>query len=202
MRIRNVNYTISWARLVSDLFSPPVVWAVFAFPIALHDAPTRQQAVVWAVTYIFLVCILPVFYIALMVRRGHITDIHMQVRRQRIRPLLVSVGCTAVAWGILRLMGAPSVVPTFAIFSLIQLAVMMVITIWWQISIHAISITGVAVATGALFGLLPALLTLPLIVLVGAARLKLKRHTVGQVVGGTVIGAAIPMLLFLFIAFP
>lgn len=202
MRISSLNYTISWARLVSDLLSPPVVWAAFAFPIALRDASSRSEALAWAAVYISLVCLLPIVYIAMMVKRGYISDIHMHVRRQRIIPLLVSIGCTAVAWWMLRLMGAPAVVPKFAMFSLVQLAVMTAITLVWQISIHAISITGITVATGALFGVLPALLTVPLIVLVGAARLHLKRHTPAQVIGGTVVGALVPVLLFLVITFP
>lgn len=196
LKLRNLNYPLSWARLVSDILSPPVVWAIFAFPIAFHESESQFQALVWATVYIVLVCVLPLLYIALMVRRGSITDIHMRVRQQRLRPFMVSIVCTALAWFILRAIGAPPVVPLFAMFSLIQLAVMAAITLVWQISIHAVSITGVTIATGLLFGLLPALLTAPLIVLVGAARLKLRRHTPAQVVVGTVVGAIVPVMLF------
>jgi len=108
--------------------------------------------------------------------------------------------CTTVAWIVLRLMGAPSVMPLFVLFCLIQLAIMTVITLVWQISIHAVSITGATVATGALFGTIPALFTIPLIFIVGAARLKLKRHTPAQVVVGSVVGAVIPILLFRFVS--
>lgn len=194
--------TLSWARLVSDVLSPPVVWAMLAFPIALRDEPARGQALMWAGVYIVLVCVLPIVYIGTMVKRGRITDIHMQVRQQRLLPFLVSILCTAFAWLTLGLLGAPPVVPLFALFSLIQLAVMAIITLMWQISIHAISISGATVATGVLFGLLPALFTVPLVVLVGAARLKLKRHTPAQVIAGTALGIVIPLFLFVFIAVP
>lgn len=196
MRLQALNYDLSWARLVSDVLSPPVVWAAFAFPIAFHQSDSQLQALWWATVYITLVCVLPIIYIALMVKRGSITDIHMRVRQQRIRPFMVSIVCTAIAWLVLRTMGAPSVVPLFAMLSLIQLAVMAAITLVWQISIHAVSITGVTIATAVLFGLVPALFTVPLIVLVGAARLKLQRHTLAQVVVGTLVGATVPILLF------
>jgi membrane-associated phospholipid phosphatase len=190
------HVSISWARLVSDLLSPPVVWAAMAFPIAFRDADSRQQALTWALSYGGLVCVLPMVYVAWMVKRGSITDLHMGVREQRIRPFVVSLICTMIAWWALRLMGAPPVMPLFAMFSLVQIAVMALITLVWQISVHAMSITGAAVAAFAFFGPMWALPIVPLVVLVGAARLNLKRHTLAQVVAGSALGVLIPLLVF------
>jgi len=186
---------LSWPRLVSNLLSPPVVWAAMAFPIAFRDARSQEQAITWAVVYGLLVCLLPIVYVAWMVRRGAITDLHMRVREQRLRPFLVSIICTTIAWWVLRLMGAPGIVPQFALFSLVQIAVMAVITLGWQISMHMMSITSVMVAAFAFFGPLWAVLVIPLIVLVAVARLKLKRHTLGQVIAGSMVGAVVPVLL-------
>ncbi len=185
-----------WARLISNLISPPVVWAVMIFPIAFREAESQGQAVVWALTYGVLVCLLPILYIAWMVRRGSISDIHMRLREERLRPFLVSIGCTGLAWLALRLMGAPSVVPLVAVVTLVQLAVMAIITLVWQISMHAMCISSAVVATGILFGLGPALLVSPLVPLVGAARLKLQRHTPAQVVAGTLLGAVVTVALY------
>lgn len=167
------------------------------FPIALREADSREQALAWGITYGILVCLLPILYIAWMVRRGSITDIHMRLRQERLRPFLVSMACTAAAWYALRLMGAPSVVPLVAIVTLTQLATMAVITLVWQISIHAMSITSAVVATGLLFGLGPALVVFPLVPLVGAARLKLNRHTPAQVIGGTLVGGVVTAALYM-----
>jgi membrane-associated phospholipid phosphatase len=186
---------IFWARLVSDILSPPVIWGALAFPIAFRNAPSLDQALLWAFTYILLGCILPIMYIVMMVRRGRITDIHMQVRTQRFRPFVVSIVCMTVAWWTLRFMGAPSVVPLFALFSLVQIVVMAVITLVWQISMHAMSISGAVVALGFLFGTTAALIAAPFIILVGMARLKLKRHTPAQVFVGTILGVLIPVML-------
>ena len=57
-----------------------------------------------------------------------------------------------------------------------------------------IASAGAAIATGVLFGIVPALLTVPLVVLVSAARLKLQRHTPAQILGGTMVGALVPMI--------
>ena len=187
----------SWARLISNILSPPVVWGFLAFPIAFRAAETTQQAILWAVTYGLFVCLMPAVYIGWMVWRGKITDIHMQVREQRIRPFIVSIVGTAFAWQVLQLMGAPSLLPLFALFSLIQIAVMLAVTLKWQISMHSMSITCAVVTTGALYGLGPALLVSPLIPVVGAARIKLQRHTLSQVVAGGLVGAILTGAMFL-----
>jgi hypothetical protein len=186
---------IRWARLVSDVLSPPVVWAVLAFPIALKDAASQAQALLWASVYVLLICLLPVAYIGYMVWRGHISDMHMQKREQRIRPFIVSILCTGFAWGVLRLLGAPPLLPLFALFALVQMIVMALITLMWQISMHTMSITGATITTNLLFGFVPALLTVPLVLLVGAARLNLKRHTPAQILAGTLVGALIPAFI-------
>lgn len=193
------KFNISWARLVSNVLSPPVVWAALAFPIAFRDAPSQEQALVWAAIYISLVCLLPALYIAVMVWRGSITDIHMEKREQRLRPFLVSILFTTIAWWVLRFLGAPAVLPFFALFSLVQIIVMALITLIWQISMHTMSITGATMATVVLFGIVPALLTIPLIMLVGAARLNLKRHTPAQILAGTVVGALVPVFMFMIL---
>jgi hypothetical protein len=167
-----------------------------AFPITFRDADSQEEALTWALVYGVLVCLLPALYIVWMVRRGQITDLHMRVREQRMRPFLVSILCTVIAWWVLRFMGAPPLVPLFALFSLAQIAVMAVITLVYQISMHMMSITGVMVAAFAFFGPLWAILVIPLIVLVAAARLKLKRHTVAEILAGCVVGVIVPVLLF------
>ncbi len=199
MKVKSFEYNPDWARLVSDVLSPPVVWAVLAFPIAFRDAPNGGEALKWALVYIVLVCVLPLIYIATMVKRGKITDIHLKVRQQRVRPFLISIVCAAAALVIFYGMQTPAVMPIFALFTLVQLLVMLFITLMWQISIHAVSISGMTVALGMLFGVLPALASAPLVVLVGAARVKLDRHTPAQVVAGTGVGMLIPLVLFRFV---
>lgn len=184
-----------WARIISNLLSPPMVWAVLVFPIAFRYAESPVQALKWALTYGILVCLMPLLYISWMVRRGKIGDLHMKERRERIGPFIFSMACTCVAWQILRLMGAPPMMPMVAAFTLAELIVMLLITLVWQISMHTMSISVAVVATGIVFGPMSALLVSPLMPLVGAARLKLGRHTIGQVVAGAIIGAVIPLIL-------
>ncbi|MDX2140677.1 MAG: hypothetical protein SF123_21520 [Chloroflexota bacterium] len=190
---------IRWARVVSDLISPPVVWAVLAFPIAARADANPQRALLWAAIYAVLVCIVPVVFIAVMVQRGLITDIHIKVRRQRIIPFIVTIVCAAIAFVVLLALQAPLLITLFALFSLLQIVVMLIVTTRWQISMHAMAISGAVVAVFALFGGLAGLLVSPVIALVGAARIVLKRHTLAQVIAGAFVGGGMTALLFFLI---
>lgn len=184
-----------WARVISNLFSPPMVWGILVFFIAFHYAENRLQGLMWASTYAILVCILPILYIAWRVHSGKISDLHMKERQERIVPFIVSIACAILAWQVLRMMNAPSILPLIAAVTLVELAVMLVITFAWQISMHAMSISVAVVATGIVFGAAPALFVSPLLPIVGAARLRLQRHTLAQVVAGAIVGALIPLIV-------
>ncbi|MBA3871574.1 MAG: hypothetical protein H0X30_20705 [Anaerolineae bacterium] len=184
-----------WARVISNLLSPPMVWSILVFVIAFHYAENRLQGLMWALTYAILVCLMPILFIAWRVHSGKISDLHMKERQERLIPFAVSIVCAILAWEVLRLMNAPSILPLIAAITLVELIVMLVITFAWQISMHAMSISVAVVATGIVFGAAPALFVSPLLPLVGAARLRLQRHTLAQVIAGAVVGALIPLVV-------
>jgi hypothetical protein len=185
----------SWARIISDLVSPPVVWAVMVIPVAARYTDTPLQAAFWAILYSMFICVIPVGFIAWMVKRGKIGDIHMKERRERFRPLLVTIICTSIVWWLLRRLDAPAPFPLLALMTLVQVTFMMLVTFIWQISMHMMSIAGAAVVTGIIFSTSAAMTLIPIVMLVGAARLRLKRHTPAQVIAGTIMGALVPVLM-------
>jgi hypothetical protein len=185
---------LPWANAVSYALSPPIVWALLAFPIAFHRTDD-ERALLWALLYGTLVCLLPVIYIAWNVRNGNISDLHMKERRERVRPFLVTLLGTLTALVALTVAGAPPLMSIFALFTLIQIGLTAVITLAWQISIHEVSISSAAVAMGVLYGVIPALILLPFVALVGMARYRLERHTMSQIVAGAALGASVSLLL-------
>jgi phage-related holin len=193
---RGAGYPWSWARLVSDVISPPVVWAALALPLSVYADAGSGKAWLWALIYIVLVCIVPLAYIAIMVRRGKITDIHIQVRHQRIVPYLVTIAGAGAATLLDLVLNAPTLVTLFALFSMLQIVIMLFVTTKWQISMHSLGITSAVFAIGSMFGVTAGALFSPLIPIVGAARIVLKRHTVAQVVAGGCVGAFMTILLF------
>ena len=179
----------NWAKAVSNVVSPPVVWGLMAIPIAERDAPSTGEALAWALAYIFFFSIVPILYVSLQVKRGIITDMHMPIREERIRPFLVSLMSGTLGLIVLNKLDVSGLMNLFVVTTLLQLALMGLITSFWQISAHMISITGATVIVAVIFGLLPAIIIAPLIPLVAFARLNLLRHTRAQVVAGVVVGA-------------
>jgi hypothetical protein len=181
--------------LVSHVLSPPIVWAALVCVIAFREAESQAQALLWTAAYGVFVCLLPGLYILWLVRRGVVTDVHLRRRQERPRILLVSAACAGLAWWTLRWLGAPPGIPLVAVITLAMQAIATLISLVWQISLHATSISAAIIATGAFFGLIPALVALPLALLVAAARLHLKRHTPAEILAGMLVGGLIPVLL-------
>jgi membrane-associated phospholipid phosphatase len=179
----------NWAEFVSDVISPPVVWAVMAFVIASRDAPSTEKAVTWALVYIGLLAAIPTLYILIQVRRGNITDMHMPRREERIRPFLVAIASGVLAVLLLNVIGASAVMRVFMISSLVQLILMALISTVWQISVHTMSISAALATIAVMFNAAIAILFTPLIALVALARLRLHRHTPSQVIAGIVLGS-------------
>jgi membrane-associated phospholipid phosphatase len=183
------------AKVISDVISPPVVSAVMGVAVALTSAPDGETAFVWGVVYIGLVCLLPALFVVFMVMTGRITDVHVRLRRQRLLPFSVSILCTAAAWLILREMNA-GLMTGIAAITLVEIVVLLLVTLVWQISVHAMTITTAVVVVGLVFGVVQAIVLVPLIPIVSAARVLLRRHTPAQVIAGGAVGAAITYGLY------
>lgn len=183
----------AWARWVSDVVSPPVVWAIVSLVVAIAFSDSFLEALYWAGLYSLLVCVIPVVFIFYSVYTGEIGDIHMKYRHERYKPLFITIVANVVAWVLLYAQGAPLAMKLLAIMSLIEVAIISLITLYWQISMHAMAITGAAMALGLLLNVLLGILLIPLIILVGAARLRLDRHTPMQVFAGAMVGVFAPV---------
>jgi hypothetical protein len=196
----NVKKDARWAKMVSDFISPPVVWALMTFPIALRDADSLGTALTWAGIYIGLVCVLPVLYIVWLLYRGKIDDLHLPRREDRIKPFLVTVFGAVAAFVVLWRVKASATMDFYALATVCQLMLMAGITLLWQISIHTMSISGVVVIVGGLFSVVLALFLIPVVFLVSAARLQLKRHDPPQIVAGILVGTSSTLILLLLMS--
>jgi membrane-associated phospholipid phosphatase len=184
-----------WARFVSDLLSPPVVLTLTACLVAGHEAESSAQAALLAGLFILFSVLLPVMILAWWVYRGKVTDMHMPERRERYWPLAVSITGSLLAWLAVRLVDGTPGIYLLTSFMVVENLVALVITFYWQISVHSGIITAAVTILALVYGLSIGLAVSPLILLVAAARLKLKRHTVSQVVAGCAVGMGTVLLL-------
>jgi membrane-associated phospholipid phosphatase len=88
--------------------------------------------------------------------------------------------------------GAPSLFLQLDAALALQMALLAVVTVWWKISYHAAGAAGLALVALSLGDPAMALPLLFLPLLVGWARVRLRRHTPSQIAAGWL--SALPIL--------
>ena len=182
------------ARRVSDILSPPVVAVTGLLLVA--RAVATPAAWGWVSFYLALVVLTPTLYVIWLLRRGEVTDFHLRVREQRIKPLLVILAAMIVAWLALLVGAAPRLLLALAGAGTVQALIIFLVTLRWKISGHAAAIAGLAVLSWLLASPVaaPAALSVPLVIW---ARLQLRRHTFLQTLAGATVGALISVAVYL-----
>jgi membrane-associated phospholipid phosphatase len=175
------------AYAVSQIGSPPVLAsAAMGLTASVLSGP---QAWMWAGVYVLLAILLPVCYLVWLVRGGKVADLDVQLREQRIRPMVVAVAGAGLAWVALLVGGAPSQMVVLAGALCVQTVIVFAITLYWKISVHCTAAAGAATVIWFLLGTpFPLLIGVPLI---AWSRVRLGRHTLAQTVAGTLLGLTI-----------
>ncbi len=178
----------SIAYWVSQIGSPPLTGAAAALLIGYVLA--TGAAWQWAGFYVVVTILLPCAYIIWLVRRGQITDFHLPLREERIRPLLFSLVTALVAWGILHRTTVPAPLKLLATVNGLQALLFFLITLRWKISLHCAAAAILSQLALTFFGVgaLPLLMSVPLI---AWSRVHMRRHTLAQTVAGACLGSAI-----------
>ena len=187
LRIRVAHY-------ISNILSPAVVSLPLIVLVASYRARSESVALIYAAITIFFLSVGPLAYIGIGVRLGKFSDIDVSVRTQRIGPFLFGLASALVGLCVLSLMQAPKNLETLMLITIISGAVMMITTLWWKISIHAASLASAMTMLTWLYGtiLLPTFL---LVVFVSWSRVVLRRHTLAQVVAGSVVSIILAVII-------
>jgi membrane-associated phospholipid phosphatase len=185
------------ARLFSNVVSPPVIFALLGLALALAELPL-WPALFWAAIYGFWVSLAPILYVVYLLETGRISDLHMSAAGERRSPYVVSVVGSIIALILIVAFGGPAILTCLAIFSIIMLATLALITYFWLISIHAASIAASALIMGLIYGAWAALLLLPLVIVVSWVRIYLRRHTPAQVAAGLALGVSVVAIMTFF----
>lgn len=179
--------TLRAARLLSSLFQPVLTGTYVLLAVSIADADTWVAAVGWGLGLAALTAGVPTFDILRRVRGNTVTDFHIAVREQRLRPLLVALGCTAAGLVLVLMLGGPRAVSVALSAALVTGGVLTVVTRVWKISFHAATAASAVVLLTWVLG--PwALVTLLLPPAIAWSRVRLARHTPAQVAAGAVTG--------------
>jgi membrane-associated phospholipid phosphatase len=175
------------ANTLSSVASPPVLSAAMMAIAASMDGSV--QAWRFAALYIGLAIATPILYLISLLRRGTVSDLDVQIRTERWRPLLAAQLGMGIALGIFIARGAPPLMIALAGGLLAYTTLAFTITLWWKISMHSAAAAAIAALVVTQVGA-PAFPLLAGIPLMAWARIRLKRHTLAQTIAGAALGCA------------
>lgn len=186
----------SVASAISEVFSPFVLSGLLVTSIAVVTDPSWGLPV--AVSLIFIVGF-PLFLSIWLHRTGRVTDRFMRVRQQRTPFYLATLVSFVVGAVALNVIDTSREVPLAINLSVAMLLVVTLVNLKFKVSMHAL----VAALFAVVFPLYFLSLSLGYVLGVGVwastvwSRVVLKRHSVPEVMVGTLFGVALGVVYLL-----
>jgi hypothetical protein len=191
----------SIARWVSNVLNPPAIAGCLAIGFVAFIAPDPRINWRWLALSLPLTLLPPLAYVVWLVHRGELADIHMPHRQSRLKPLSVIMAWLLLCTVLLHNWGAPPALDLLLLAVLLQVGILSLVTLFWQISFHSATISAAAATAVAVGGTTVWPITITLLVpLVGWSRVRLRRHTFRQVTAGCLIGALVALLMLVGIS--
>lgn len=195
------------ARILSTLFRPtsyPLVGFVILFTLShMNVVPWQYKVRVLLVVYLFTMA-LPALGVHLYRRTRGLTLQQLRIRRWRAWPYIINLVNYLCCLRVMQVMRIPHFMGGIIVASLMIQCACLLLNTRWKVSMHSAGAGGIAgalVAYASIFTFNPVWwLCGALIVdgLVMSSRMVLRQHTLGQVVGGSLIGAACSYLGIIF----
>jgi membrane-associated phospholipid phosphatase len=185
------SYADRLARGVSVVGAPPVMMLPVAGLASWHVADGEGVAAS-AVTLVVTTALLPTLFVYAAYLGGLISSPDLPRRSERLQPALFTTLCAVAAYPLLRSVGAPPLFLQLDVALALQMALLGLVTIWWKISYHAAGAAGLALVALSIGDPAVAIPLLAVPAVVGWARIRLGRHTPGQVAAGWL--SALPVL--------
>lgn len=177
------------AKLITDVFAPGNL-VIASLPLIGLASDHPGSGVLWGCLAALFAGVIPLTVIALGVRRGRLTDIHVVRREQRHAPLFIAICSVVIGLILVYLLPAPLEVRALTAAMLAGLVAAATVTKFWKISIHAAVAAGITVVFVVTFGPVGLLMAIPAL-LVSWSRIRLGVHTATQVVAGAALGALV-----------
>ncbi|MFA5926614.1 MAG: hypothetical protein WCT32_02005 [Patescibacteria group bacterium] len=182
------------ALIVSAITSPFLVVSFFCLLMVRRYSTTPEEMLLWGSTFIAISIIIPLAYIFREVRAGRISDMHIRIREQRIKPFLVSIGSTLMLLVIYYTLGVPRELLAMLAAILANGIIFLFITRYWKASIHLAALAGTITMTSLLVDQKITLIFV-LLPIVAWARMRRNRHTLWQTAVGSLISLGVTFII-------
>lgn len=201
MKEKNIIFT---ARIMSMIFTPfylPIVGLIALFIFSYMSLlPMMYKLVMLAMVYLLTV-VAPSLLIHLYRICQGWTSHELGRKERRLVPYIISIVCYFACFFWMEYRNTPRVISIIVVVALTIQMVCALINIWWKISTHTAAIGGVAgglVSYSIAFSFNPLWWLCFVLILAGAvgtARMILRQHSLSQVIGGFLVGAACAILV-------
>lgn len=201
MKEKNIIIT---ARIMSMIFTPfylPIVGLIALFIFSYMSLlPMMYKLVMLAMVYLLTV-VAPSLLIHLYRLCQGWTSHELGRKERRLVPYIISIVCYFACFFWMEYRNTPRVISIIVVVALTIQMVCALINIWWKISTHTAAIGGVAgglVSYSIAFSFNPLWWLCFVLILAGAvgtARMILRQHSLSQVIGGFLVGAACAILV-------
>lgn len=197
------------ANILSFLFHPvfmPVIGLLILFNsgIYLSELTRQYQNMILMITALCTI-LLPLSMIPALIYLRHVQNFSLDERRERLIPLFFTTVCFYVAHHLLqKFLNGVSIFSVFLLASSFVVLILLIVSLYWKISIHSAGIGGILALIAVLsmgfsidmtFFLGSAVLVAGLLF---SARLALESHTVIQLTTGFLSGFAV---VFVFLTY-
>ncbi len=192
--IKNEYLIKSISNILNPLILSPLTFIILNF----YLNPQNYSSVFYLIIVVMSISIIPFVYVLRMKHNGEIENIDIPDRKKRQKPFIKGTILFLITAVLLMLFRAPQNLISIMLIYTINTGLATIITKYWKISVHGLSF-GIPIAT---FGML---LTkkyfyfsslLPLLIY---SRVKLKAHTISQVVAGFSLGFFLTIAQIVFI---
>lgn len=195
----NYRFKEKLAHIISTLGNAPLISIFIFLVLDCYFLNGNDFINVTLVTICFAVVIPSIIACAWIKNKN--LEIDMPNKEDRLYPLLWILLSYLLGVIILFIISAPPVITVLMFCYFSNTLVVLLISMFWKISIHAVGVAGPVAFLIYVFGY-PGLIFLLLIPLIMWSRLYLKRHTLSQVTAGSVLGFLLTTVqIYLFLGF-
>jgi len=185
------------ARVISYLFNPILLLVFVPFILLYRTTNEFSIAAFWTgYTLIFLIAIGA--YMLYEVKKGRFTDLDVSKREQRPVLFVMCIIFTVLYMLGLWLLKGPFPLFVVAVGVVVGIILASIINMWIKASLHMATLAALIFSISVVYGGWYSLLLL-LFPLVAWARLRLKRHTMQEVIVGGIFGSLLSLIMYILL---
>jgi len=203
MSLENINQAFKTqlliiAKTISIIFHP-MIFSLLVFTIIIfNNSVIHPQSFTILFTCFIFSNLLPITTLFLLQKKGVISDLDASIKEERIMPLYLGVLFAILGYALLHIQGASLLVKGLMFCTITNTIVIIIITRYWKISIHAMGISGLLSVLWIHNKEYPFIMFI-ILLLVAYSRVILNAHSIAQVTIGSILGLFLTLIQIHFL---